>query len=128
MKKSELISLLEALPGDPEVILWNGLVEDYAEISPKLEQSFLVRRTLSYFIQTVENEEIRKRKDFDYRLPPKEIKALGKDYEKYNEWKDPQFVTEEDVEAGRYEKKPIVYIDAILRRKTTYGRMGSISY
>ena len=33
MRKSKLIELLQAMPGDPEVLIWNGLVEDWMKVA-----------------------------------------------------------------------------------------------
>jgi len=33
MKKSKLIEMLNSLPGDPDVLLWNGWVDDWQDLS-----------------------------------------------------------------------------------------------
>ncbi len=41
MRKSKLIELLMAMPGNPEVFIWNGLVDDWMRISEVTQQTLI---------------------------------------------------------------------------------------
>ena len=51
MRKNDLIKLLQTIEGNPEIVLWNGFVGDYQNISPKLVEGDLVKKTLEYYLE-----------------------------------------------------------------------------
>ena len=44
------------------------------------------------------------------------------------DWECNEFVTQEDIETGRYMEKPVVYINAKKRGVSTWERLGNIHY
>jgi hypothetical protein len=64
MKKSKLIAMLNALPGDPDIKLWNGMVGDWMEIDPNLVPQELVRMNLDYWLESCRLEDCCDRKDW----------------------------------------------------------------
>lgn len=126
MKKSQLIGLLNQIRGNPDIVLWNGMVGDYMHISNQLLKSTLVAQSFDDWLFRVQHEERRNRNDFDYSIPEEEIIELKKKF-KLN-WEHNQFVTKEDIQKGYYRSKQVVYIQAKPKGITTWDRLGSISY
>lgn len=127
MRKNELIKQLQAIKGNPEVVLWNGFVGDYMHID-KPVQSELVKMTKEYWIRSVLNEECITRKDWSYQLPETEIKELERRHRTELQYEYGEYVTEEDIAKKRYKKKPVVFIQAKKRGMSTFDRSGSIEY
>ena len=49
MRKNDLIKILQDIKGNPEVMLWNGLVQDCTHISNKVIPFDLVKMNKNYF-------------------------------------------------------------------------------
>lgn len=47
MRKNELLALLAGIPGDPEIVIWNGYAEDWMPIGD-ITQEILVRESKSH--------------------------------------------------------------------------------
>lgn len=128
MKKSKLIELLNALEGDPEIVLWNGYVEDWQDIDKDLADADQVKMTREYFIQTIEWESQIDRKDWDYTLPESEVEVLKKSYRRDVEWQVSAYVSEQDIKEKRYKSRRVVYIKPKLRGEHSFDRMGGMEY
>jgi hypothetical protein len=128
MKKSKLIEMLNAIPGNPDIKLWNGMVGDWMEIDPKLIEQVLVKQTLEHWLEMCRYQDRRDKKDPDYQMPPEEIAELTKRYSKLHQWEMNPFVTLEDVENKRYRAKNVLIMQAKSRGVKTFDRMGDISY
>ena len=128
MKKNDLIKLLQGVPGNPEVVLWNGMVGDYMHIDPQLVEGDLVKQTFSDYSKRIVNEEKRIRRDWEYELSPEEAEALKGSYRKYVKWEVNQYVTLEDIKEKRYTSKRVFYINAKSRGETMHDRLGNIHY
>lgn len=126
MRKNDLIKKLQSIEGNPEIVLWNGMVGDWMAIG-NLQESYLCKVTAEHWIRSVENEECISRKDWNFKLPQEEIIDLKKRYRKI-QYECNEFVTQEDVQQGRWKTKRIVFIDAKKRGVATYDRFGSIEY
>jgi hypothetical protein len=127
MKAKQLIDLLSKIDPECEVVLWNGMVGDWVDIDEKLVHASLVRQSLTDRIECIANEERRHRKDWDYELPPDEQAEITELWKK-SDWECNEFVTQEDIEEGRYLEKPVVYINAKKRGVSTWDRLGNIHY
>jgi hypothetical protein len=128
MKKNKLIELLQSLEGNPDIVLWNGFVGDWMDIDATLVEGSLVKQPFAQYHMHVEFEEKRDRKDFTYTMPEAEITDLKKSYAKYCVWESNDFVTRDDIKAGRYLEKKVFYINAKLRGVSTFDRHGTIEY
>ncbi len=128
MRKSKLIEMLNNIKGNPEIVLWNGMVGDYMDISPKVVEGDLVRTSFETYLRHVEFEQKRDRNDFDYKMSESEVEDLRKSYRKDYKWEQNDFVTKEDVKSGMYKSKRVFYIDAKPRGVTTFDRQGNLSY
>jgi len=126
MKKNDLIKKLQQIEGNPEIVLWNGMVGDWMPIG-NLSEAYLTKITKQYWLQSVNNERAINSKNWDYKIPEEDIPALEKQYRKF-QWESNGFVSLNDIEKKRYKKKKVVYIDAKVRGITTFDRLGGIEY
>ena len=128
MKKSKLIALLNQIKGDPDIVLWNGMVGDWMDVNPKLIEGELVKQSFETAVRMYEFEKKRDKNDFDYVLPQKERDEYKKSWRKHWKWEDNEFVTKDDIASGSYLSKRVVYIDAKKRGVHTWDRLGDIDY
>ena len=130
MKKSKLIAILNALPGDPDIKLWNGMVSDWMEIDPKLVESDLVKMNLDYWLKSCRIQDCIDRKDWDYQMPAEEVAELTKRHKsgKVNKWAINPYVSLEDINENRYSLKKVLILQAKVKGESDWDRMGSISY
>jgi hypothetical protein len=126
MRKLKLIELLNNLKGNPEIVLWNGAVGDWMDLSPKLIEGELVKLTFAYFCRAVEGEE--KQIDHKFQLTPEVTKEWAASYRKHYTWEVNSCVTSDDITKGIYKAKRVIFINAKSRGVTTWDRLGSISY
>lgn len=129
MKKSKLIKLLNTIEGDPDIVLWNGMVGDWMDISPKLVETTLVKETFARYLRFVEMEKKRDLNDFSAELTPEEVEECKVDYklEKFD-WEMGEFVPDKAIAEGHYKEKRVVFLDAKPRGVDTWDRLGKISY
>ena len=106
MKKNDLIKLLQEIEGNPQVMIWNGFVEDVTNIYPP-EVDYLTRLKAHIRKKCVEME--------------------GKEYKGHSPWQYSSYKFE-DLPSGDYEKKKIIILSARPEGKTTFDRMGKIEY
>lgn len=127
MKKNDLIKILQDLKGNPEVVLWNGFVGDYMHIKG-LEEGDLVKQALPFYTEMCEHGLKKENDSFDYEPTPAEQVQIKVDYKRYINWETNPYVTLDEIKAGRYIKKRIVYINAKPRGVKTFDRAGGIEY
>lgn len=128
MRKSKLIELLTALPGNPDIKLWNGFVQDWVEVSPNIVEVELVRMTLAYWLESCRLQDCQDRKDWDYQLPAEEVAQLTKNYAKINKWEINPYVTQEDIDMKRYTVKKIQIVQAKIKGENAWDRIGNMEY
>ena len=128
MKKNDLIKLLQSIEGNPELLLWNGTVGDWQDVSNKLSPGDLVRMTKKYWLDTCEREDQRDRKDWTYKMPEEEVQELSKKYSKVCKWEENRWVTQDDIDNKRYSLKKVLYVEPKRRNETSYGRGGDVEY
>jgi hypothetical protein len=128
MKKSKLIEMLNALPGDPDIKLWNGMVGDWMDIDPKLIEQDLVKETLVHWLEMCRLQECRERKDWEYQMPAEKVERLTKNYSNVHSWDINDYVTPEDIKAKRYNVKKVLLMQPKKKGVKTWDRVGSISY
>jgi hypothetical protein len=128
MKKSKLIALLNALPGDPDIKLWNGMVGDWMEIDPTLVAQALVKQTLEHWLEMCRLQDCRDRNDWDYQMPAEKVARLTKRYPKLHKWEMNPYITLEDVKAKRYSTKKVLIMQSKRKGVKTFDRFGDIEY
>ncbi len=120
MKKSKLIELLAAMPGDPDVLFYNGFVDDWQDFV--LEEADLVKYKPSYTKRMVVLDGFLKRGE---PYPDEEtIKALMKDVKGPREtWGFNDYATKET-----HTMKSVVLICGKRKGVTSYDRLGCMEY
>ncbi len=128
MKKAKLLELLNSLEGNPDIKLWNGYVEDWVDIDPKLVPTDLVRMNLAYWLESCRLEDCRDRKNWDYQMPAEEVALLTKRYPTVCKWEINPYVTTDDIKEKRYSVKTVQIMQAKSKGVKTFDRAGDISY
>lgn len=128
MRKNDLIAMLSNIKGNPEIVLWNGIVGDFQHIDPTPVEGELVKQTLDHYIEMCRLEDCRDRKDWNYQLPASEVDALKVLYRKVCKWEINNWVCIDDIKANRYKKKRVVYLQAKLKNERFSDRAGNIEY
>lgn len=128
MRKNDLIKLLQDLPGNPEIKLWNGLVGDVVDIKQDITQVRLVKQSSDDYIERCRIEECRDRNDWRFQFTSDEIAGLSKNYKKHSEWELNEYVDSDRIKNKDYKQKIIYVIDAKIMNKKCYDRLGKISY
>lgn len=123
MRKNDLIKKLQAMSGNPEIMLWNGLVGDFVPIG-NIGDADLVKQTKDNYMKIATWREQR-----DGVQPDTDrLKELEQNYQKVCRYELNRFVTQEDIKSGHYKQKRIMYIDAKLTGKRSMDRQGVIDY
>lgn len=126
MKKDKLIKLLQDIEGNPDILIWNWMVGDWQDIGG-LTPEVLTKQSLKTALDCFRWERCREIGRTDYQLTEDEVDEITESWRKegydYN-----QFVTQENIESGRYLKKEVVLIKAKKRGVSTWDRLGIISY
>ena len=128
MRKSKIIEMLEAVKGNPEIKLWNGMVGDWMDISPELVPFDLVKMTKAYYIESCRLERCRDEKNWDYKHTPEELAELEKLYPKVNKWENNPYVTQKRIDDKSYDVKTVLILQAKVKGETSWDRLGDISY
>jgi hypothetical protein len=126
VKKSKLIEILNSLPGNPDVMLWNGLVGDWMDIGD-ISPGDLVKMTFEHYMEMVRLETCSDLRDWTYQLNETERDELRALWLRFA-WESNPYVTMEDIAQKRYQMKKIFFISAKLRGETHHDRLGEISY
>ena len=127
MRKNDLIKLLQSLEGNPEIVMWNGFVGDYQNISTKLVEGDLVKQTLEDHLLRCRHERATNKKDWGYQLTQEEESKAKESYKEFGYEINP-YVTEEDIKEGRYRRKKVVYIKPKISNRKYQDCLGSIEY
>lgn len=118
MKKNKLIELLQNIKGNPDIVIWNGLTEDYHHIN-KIEPVYLYKQSKKKRLKDINNERFRDGLD-----PITEEQVQGEDdYGFPNSYFDDQ-----DIKRIYDKKKKVWIIESKLRNKTSVGRVSSFKY
>lgn len=118
MKKNKLIELLQNIKGNPDIVIWNGLAEDYHHIN-RIKSVYLYKQSKEKKLKDIDNE--RFRNGFE---PITVDQVQGEDdYEFPNPYFDDQ-----DISHYYNKKKKVWIIEPKIRNKTSTGRVSSFKY
>lgn len=114
MRKNELIKRLNDTFGNPEVVIWNGYVEDYQPLSPIINEVELVKHSKE-FLATILNAPCQEDIDRAFRN---------------QQWTFPNEFTNKEERQLWYgnHKKRILVLSGKLRGMTSHDRLGKIHY
>ena len=136
MKKKYLIKLLEGVSDDAEVLIWNGNVEDFQDISTCPENVVLTRSSLSRWYSLLKYEFMKNlsRVEGGWVLLDKDQKKQCYDkakkmYRKTLEdsMKGFTYSPYKDTFRGE-ESKEAIFLHTTSRGLETFDRLGSVSY
>jgi hypothetical protein len=127
MIKSKLIKLLQNIKGNPDIMLWNGIVGDVVDLKPNLVEVSLVKQTQAFYLEMCRLRDCRDRKDWNYQMPQDKVERLTEHYKTFKYEENP-YVYKEDIDKGNYQQKIVYVLDAKLTGKTSYSRCGNIDY
>lgn len=119
MRKNDLIKLLNALPGNPEVVLWNGFVDDFHHINREIVEVTLVKHSKDFL-------RWRCRRPDAPELSEEECDKAFKE----QEWDFPnRFASAEQFSDwyGKHRKR-VYALNGNLRGKSCWDRQGTMSY
>lgn len=130
MRKNALIKMLEKLDGNPEIMLWNGMVEDVVPIDSELVETQLVQPSLAQTLRVVAYEHKTRLNDWDAELAPEQKEAITASYKKHRSraWTLNEFVTLGDVSAGQYDMKTVFTLQSKKSNRTYYNRSVMVEY
>lgn len=126
MRKNDLIKKLQSIKGNPEVMIWNGIVQDYLPIKDIVQQE-LVKESKDYYLEMCRLERCRDLNDWSYQLLVSDKYSLLKNYSKFG-YEYNEYVTDEDIKEKKYLSKKVMVIDVGKTGKTYYDRIGKIEY
>ena len=129
MKKNQLIEQLQKIKGNPEIKMWNGLVEDWMNI--EIVECELVKRCAENIRWGIEMDWKEKNKTWEIPADVQQhLDQIIKEQIREEEWEFPNKYLDEEGEKRWYGKnrKKVVMIDAKRKNKTYADRLGKIKY
>ena len=130
MTKNQLIEELQKIDGDPEISLWNGFVGDYQPVG-EIQVMGLKKERLEHIEDMLRMELCRDKDSFELTDDEESyVKRKAKQIYDDSEYDFPNVYVDEDKLSLWYEdeEKPMVFITAGERGKSTWDRLGTISY
>ncbi|MGL4582644.1 MAG: hypothetical protein ACRCVU_06640 [Flavobacterium sp.] len=131
MKKNQLIQILQGIKGNPEVMIWNGLVNDVMPIGDVSEDT-LYKLSKEHIYETLEFDQKRFAKSFD-DLPQdvkQRLKERAEEITKKAQYEYPNQYLHPSEYPCWYNKrvKKIAVISAKVTGKVHEDRWGTITY
>jgi hypothetical protein len=123
MRKNELIELLQSVEGNPEVMVWNGFVEDFQPLAKTLNTAQLQKLTLQGYKERVNWQ---MRKEGNQPLSDDKISELYKQH-RIGKWEFFAYYPP-SYEDGHYKSKTVYVLEPKLTGKKYTDRLGSIDY
>ena len=124
MRKNQLIEILKNIKGNPEIMIWNGLVEDVQPIGKEVVECKLYKLSFECYKERVNLQRVYQ--DNLPELSDDELKLLYKkhkvgQYEAYNYYPP-------DDNDKAYDKKTVFVLEPKVTGKTHFDRLGTIAY
>lgn len=126
MRKEKLIELLQNIPGNPNILLWNGFVNDWTDIDKELVPVQMGKETVEFLYNAI----LREKLELGV-APSEELSKLAMARAKELHKKRPSdvlnpYVDDEDVKKWYGNSVRTAYfINAKSRNKSTFGFGGS---
>lgn len=130
MKKNDLIKLLQNIKGNPDIVIYNGLVDDYMELGKDVEEFELVKETLDTKYNGFLCDAYHSKQDIESEDVKQKCMERAKESYKKQKYDLPNPYTSEENFYQRYEKKvkKMICLCTKLRGKTYWDRLGKIEY
>ena len=123
MRKNQLIELLQKVKGNPEIVMWNGYVEDFQPLENKLYPTTLFKTTFEYFKSTFNLERVQRGLS---PLSENEVKKIY-DVQGRHDWELYSYYPP-NVDDKRYRKKTVIMLEPKLRGLGSIGRDTTLDY
>ena len=126
MRKNELIELLQSVKGNPEIMVWNGFVEDFQPLAKTLNTAQLQKLTLQGYKERVNWQ---MQKEGNQPFADDKVNELYK-ANRIGEWEYFAYYppSDEDIKDGFYRSKTVYVLEPKLTGKKSTDRLGSIDY
>jgi hypothetical protein len=118
MKKDTLIELLNSIPGNPEIKLYNGFVRDWMNISSEIIKLREVKPTYDTYKKSVQGSPLNHNFSED---------EMRKSY-RNSEWSINDFVYDKDIKNKVWKQRKVIAFEAKRRGKYVRDRAGKMSY
>lgn len=126
MRKNKLIALLQNLPGNPDVLVWNGMVEDWMDILPEPVESKLFKDNPQTEKEMIEFD--RKKNGNETPVSVEQFEQIKKQIRK-SDWEFPnQYADEEQIKRMYGKPKTVFLLNPKVRKRKVFDRLGTISY
>lgn len=124
MRKNQLIEILKNIKGNPEIMIWNGLVEDVQPIAKEVVECKLYKLSFEGYKERVNLQRV-----YRENLPElldDELKALYKKH-KIGQYEAFNYYAPDDNDKA-YNKKTVFVLEPKVTGKTHFDRLGTITY
>ena len=131
MRKNQLIALLQEIKGNPEVMVWNGLVDDYMPIGG-VDTNTLYKHSIEFIYKTLVYNYQERNNSFDN--PPEDIQEKLREKAtalfKKETYALPNMYLDQDQFADWYgsNKKTIISLNPKPTGKVSVGRSCNLTY
>lgn len=131
MRKNQLIELLQNIKGNPEVMVWNGLVDDYMPLG-EVGSDELYKQSLDFIYKNLVYGYKERNNSFDE--PPADVQESLKEKAttlfKKETYELPNMFLDSDQFHEWYgkNKKTIITLNPKPTGKTSVGRSGNLTY
>lgn len=115
MRKNDLIKMLQEIPGNPVVVIWNSLVDDYHHpTKPEIVEFRRIKKSFQSVLVNVERKE------------KGQEPMTEEEYRKYpqNDW----VLSDYSIFPEHEETRKMIVLELKERRKALSGRGGTIRY
>ena len=117
MKKDKLIALLQSIEGNPDVLLYNGFVDDWTDITVHEDKHTLYKPCKQHYRMMVSLQH--------QDITQESLDALVKQYSPSWEFAN-RFYDEDDIKRRYNRKKDVVFLEAKERGKKVFGHRGDV--
>ena len=131
MRKNQLIKLLQGIKGNPEVMVWNGLVDDYMPLG-SVDTNTLYKQSVDFIYKSLVYNYQERNNSFD--KPPVEIQEKFREKAtalfKKETYELPNMYLDQDQFSDWYgnNKKAIISLNPKPTGKVSEGRSCNITY
>ncbi|UNY40408.1 hypothetical protein KLEP7_gp71 [Pseudaeromonas phage vB_PpeM_ KLEP7] len=131
MRKNQLIKLLQEIKGNPEVMVWNGLVDDYMPLG-SVDTNILYKQSIEFIYSNLVYSYQERNNSFD--RPPIEVQEKLKEKAialfKKETYELPNMFLDQDQFSDWYgnNKKTIISLNPKPTGKVSEGRSCNITY
>lgn len=124
MRKNDLIKMLQEIEGNPQIVIWNGYVDDYMNIDKEMFSITLVKETEQFLFNALKNEWCHMNNTWDVpeeQLEKLKVRAKELHKKREHDFANP-YVTEAEYESWYGKKSLTKYVlSPKLRGKTSIG-------